>query len=346
MFRYDESDPRIFIVYFGADHDEPEPYRDMIQRWVARLTNENSQRFGVMAVSEPHVHDEHDEESAREHEAEITRIFNDFRRDYRHLTAQINTAYARVFPPEVIEQYYPTEELIEQAQQGLDRYAQYNWGIPGRGFVDVELAKAWLVEQMDREPVFVEHEVEPSVPAGKVGLFYGSSTGVTEYVAEAIQDEWARSGVQPVEMVNIGRVKDASQLLAYDHLILGIPTWNIGQLQDDWEILFPQLDKLDFTGKQVAMFGIGDQYNYADNFQDAVGILGLKLRERGAELVGYWPTEGYEFSESLALEDGRFMGLAIDDVNQRALTSGRVRQWVAQIIGEFSLQSVQQTASA
>jgi flavodoxin I len=342
MFQYDESDPRIFIVYYGADHDEAEPWREMIQRWEARLTADNVQRFGVLAVSEPHDHDEHDhdEEEAREHEAEITRMFNDFRRDFRHLTAQLNTAYARVYPLEVIQQYYPTEEAVEEAQQGLDRYSQYNWGIPGRGFVDVEEAKVWLLGQMDREPVLIEAEPEPVVPSGKVGLFYGSSTGATEYVTEDLQDEWTRAGMQPIDMVNIGRVKDAAQLLAFDHLILGIPTWNIGQLQDDWDILFPQLDKLDFTGKQVAIYGIGDQYNYPDNFQDAVGILGLKLQERGAQLVGFWPTEGYEFSASVALIGDKFMGLAIDDTSQRELTDARLKQWVAQIIREFALQPV------
>jgi flavodoxin I len=340
MFTYDERDPRIFIVYYGANHDEAAPWRDMIERWEARLGADHPQRFGVLAVSEPHEHDEqeHDEALARQHEAEITRLFNDFRRDFRHLTAQLNTAYARVYPLEVIQQYYPTEEAIEEAQKGLDRYAQYNWGIPGRGFVDVEEAKAWLLEQIDRPPLLLDEAPAAVIPSGKVGLFYGSSTGVTEYAAEDLQDEWANAGMQPVEIINIGRVKDASQLLAYDHLILGIPTWNIGQLQDDWDILFPQLDTLDFTGKQAAIFGIGDQYNYPDNFQDAVGILGLKLQERGAQLVGFWPTEGYEFSQSLALVGDQFMGLALDDVNEPQLTRDRLKRWVAQIIREFALQ--------
>jgi flavodoxin I len=126
--------------------------------------------------------------------------------------------------------------------------------------------------------------------------------------------------------------------VAFDHLILGIPTWNIGQLQDDWDILFPQLDALDFSGKKVALFGVGDQYGYPDNFLDAVGILGNKLIERGAELCGRWYDSNYEFAESIAFVDGKFMGLGIDEDHQANLTDGRISQWVRQLVEEFALQ--------
>jgi flavodoxin len=76
-------------------------------------------------------------------------------------------------------------------------------------------------------------------------------------------------------------------MLAYDTLIIGCPTWNIGQLQEDWDVVYEQMDNLDFSGKKVAIFGLGDQYDYPDNFCDAIGILGQKFIERGAELVGY-----------------------------------------------------------
>lgn len=88
----------------------------------------------------------------------------------------------------------------------------------------------------------------------------------------------------------------------------------------------------------MAIFGVGDQYGYPDNFLDAVGILGDKLIERGAELVGAWDTDGYEFSESLALRDGRFMGLGIDETNQSRMTTERVNHWLAQIAEEFALE--------
>ncbi len=168
-----------------------------------------------------------------------------------------------------------------------------------------------------------------------IGLYYGSSSGITEYVADELAKMWQKAGYGTLTTINIGGIKDAGELVKHHRLILGIPTWNIGQLQDDWEILFPQLDSLDFTGITVAIFGVGDQYGYPDNFLDAMGILGKKLIERGAVLIGHWYDEHYEFSESLAFEDGKFMGLGIDDTNQPELDTERLSGWIAQIASEF-----------
>jgi len=233
----------------------------------------------------------------------------------------------------------------EQSQLGSDRYAQYNWAIPGRGFAHLLEAKAWLREQMNKASTVMTSNLAPIKNSQNVGLFYGSSTGVTEMVAYQIRDVWANIGMEPPTPVNIGEVKNLKVLLNYDCLILGVSTWNIGQLQDDWEIVFPQLDSMDFAGRQVALFGIGDQYGYPENFIDAVGILGEKLVKRGAELVGFWDTEGYELIESKALIEGKFMGLAIDDIRQPELTKTRTQQWVKQIIQEFPLVSEVEVAA-
>jgi flavodoxin I len=339
MFRFDESDPQFLIIYSRVHHAVPDDYRELGKRWIAQL--ERGERFGIIMVSEPHDHDhDHDDEQHRQYEAEITRLTNDFRRDYRDRTVQINVGYARVIPPEWVSIYMPNPGDWERAIENNDRFAQYNWGIPGAGFTKLEDAKNWIREQFKRDPLQINSEAATAPSSkGRVGLFYGSSTGVTEYIAGEIEDTWKVARREPLETVNIGMVKDATQLLAFDCLILGIPTWNIGQLQDDWDILFPQLDHLDFSGKKIALFGIGDQYGYPDNFLDAVGILGSKLIERGAQLVGYWYDEHYEFDESLAFVDGKLMGLGIDEDNQSKFTGDRIERWVAQIIHEFALQS-------
>jgi flavodoxin I len=72
-------------------------------------------------------------------------------------------------------------------------------------------------------------------------------------------------------------------------------------------------------------------------------MLGAKLTERGAVLVGRWNDGKYEFAESKAFIDGKFMGLALDEVQQAEHTDRRINQWVAQIIAEFALQPVVQT---
>ncbi len=344
MFRFDETDSRFLIIYTGDEHAVPQDYRNMVDYWIAHL--EHNQPFGVIVVYEPHEHQEGGE-SHREHEAEITRITNDFRRDYRDSTSQINTGFARVFPPKMVEEYWKTPEEWAESREANNRYARYSWGIPGNIFTDLASAQQWLTENDNgRQFDALDSEKPADVAfAGRVGLFYGSSTGITEYIAEEVQATWSNAGKEPIKSINIGDVKDISQLLAFDYLILGISTWNIGQLQDDWEIVFPQLDNLDFTDKKVAIFGVGDQEGYADNFLDAVGILGKKMMECGADLVGFWYDEHYQFRESTALVGGKFMGLGIDDRNQAKLTSSRIENWVAQIIGEFAFKP-QSVASA
>ncbi|MFN9834552.1 MAG: flavodoxin FldA [Pseudanabaena sp.] len=167
----------------------------------------------------------------------------------------------------------------------------------------------------------------------KIGLFFGTQTGNTESAAEEIQ-KIIGSGL--VDLHDVAKA-DASDLVGYDCLIIGCPTWNIGELQSDWEGLFPELDDLDFSGKKVAYFGCGDQVGYADNFLDAIGILEEKITERGGKTVGYWSTEGYDFDTSKAVRNGKFVGLALDDTNQSDLTEQRLKKWVTLLRIEFGV---------
>ncbi|BAU15811.1 flavodoxin (plasmid) [Leptolyngbya sp. NIES-3755] len=110
----------------------------------------------------------------------------------------------------------------------------------------------------------------------EIGLFYGTQTGYTQTAAETIQKEFG--GEDVVGLYDISRV-EPSDFEQYSTLIIGCPTWNVGQLQDDWDNFFDQLDEIDFSGKKVAYFGEGDQVGYADSFQDALGILEEKISE-------------------------------------------------------------------
>ncbi len=165
----------------------------------------------------------------------------------------------------------------------------------------------------------------------KIGLFFGTQTGKTETIAETIRDEFGSGLVDIHDMSQV----DVGDFDGYTKLIIACPTWNIGELQADWDGFFPELDEMDFKGKTVAYFGTGDQIGYADNFMDAVGILEAKISERGGKTIGMWPIEGYEFDESKAVKDGKFVGLAIDEDNQPELTEQRIKTWVAQIKREF-----------
>jgi flavodoxin I len=49
-------------------------------------------------------------------------------------------------------------------------------------------------------------------------------------------------------------------------------------------------------------------------------------------VVGAWDTDGYEFNASKAvLEDGRFLGLVLDQDNQKELSETRIDAWLEDI---------------
>lgn len=168
-----------------------------------------------------------------------------------------------------------------------------------------------------------------------IGLFYGSSTCYTEMAGEKIRD---RIGADRVDLFNIADTP-VIEAQFYDYLIFGIPTWDYGELQEDWEEIWPELDDLDLHGKKVALYGLGDQIGYPEWFLDALGYLHDKLVERGAQVAGYWPRAGYEFESSKALTaDGdQFVGLALDEENEFDKSADRIARWCGQILAEFGL---------
>lgn len=170
----------------------------------------------------------------------------------------------------------------------------------------------------------------------KIGMFYGSNTGFTEEIARQIKEILDNLEPELVEVYNIAKVTPRD-IARWDYLIFGIPTVNIGQLQDDWDAFWPHLDEIDFTGKKVAIFGLGDQYNYSDTYLDAAGMLANKVKERGGELVGAWPTAGYQFENSLAVDGDHFVCLALDEENESDLTQSRLETWIPQVLAAFGM---------
>jgi flavodoxin II len=168
-----------------------------------------------------------------------------------------------------------------------------------------------------------------------IALFYGSSTCYTEMAGEKIR---ARLGEAQVDFFNIADIPIVTAQF-YDYLIFGIPTWDYGELQEDWEDIWEDIDAVDLTGRKVALYGLGDQVGYPEWFLDAMGYLHSKLIARGAIPCGYWPRAGYQFEASKALTpDGEyFVGLALDDENEFDKTDARIDQWCAQIMSEFGL---------
>ena len=162
-----------------------------------------------------------------------------------------------------------------------------------------------------------------------IGLFYGSSVGTTQRVAQIIREELGDVDVYDVAQCN------PDDLIKYDYLILGTSTWSGGVMQDDWDDFSLSLENMDFFGKKVALFGLGDQRGYSDEFVNGMGRLFDRVISRGATVVGTWPLEGYQFDKSRAVLMDKFVGLALDEDNQPEKTRERIRQWARSIKGKL-----------
>ena len=168
-----------------------------------------------------------------------------------------------------------------------------------------------------------------------ISLFFGSSTGNTETSAQIIADEFSNNHGLTVKLVNVSDIEVDDLVAESDKIIVGVPTWDDGELQQDWDYLFEDIDDLDFSEKKIALFGHGDAMGYPDTYQDAIGILAEKFRELGAKIVGLTSVAGYDFEESKAVEDGKFLGLCLDNDNEEDLTEPRITSWVSQLATEF-----------
>jgi len=164
-----------------------------------------------------------------------------------------------------------------------------------------------------------------------IAIIYGSSGGATEEVAEQIKDALGLK----VDLLDIAE-EGIDIFGKYDKMILGTSTWGEGELQEDWDNIFNEFEAIEFGGKTVAFFGLGDQEGYSDNFVDAMGILYDVVLKNGGTIVGdKWSTEGYDYDDSTAVNDDGFVGLAIDEDNQDDLTAERITKWVAIIKPHF-----------
>ncbi|CAA0180698.1 flavodoxin [Tenacibaculum maritimum] len=167
----------------------------------------------------------------------------------------------------------------------------------------------------------------------KIGLIYGSDTGITEEITHAIVDYWDSCELEVIDVQNTKK----EDFTNHNILFIGLSTWYDGDLQSDWELYFEEFKTIDFTNKIIAFFGLGDQYGYGEYFIDGVGILAKVVLKNGGKIVGLWPTEGYDFSASKALyNETLFYGLAIDEDNEPELTKSRLTTWLASLKKELT----------
>lgn len=162
----------------------------------------------------------------------------------------------------------------------------------------------------------------------KTGVFYGSSTGTCEELANQIAE---KLGVSSADVHSVDKMT-ADMVKEYEVLVLGTSTWGDGELQDDWYDGVKVLKSVDLSMKFVALFGCGDSESYCDTFCDGIGVLYEDLKDSGCTFLGNKVSaDDYSFSSSIAVVNGAFVGLALDEVNESGKTAGRIDAWTAEL---------------
>ena len=170
----------------------------------------------------------------------------------------------------------------------------------------------------------------------KTAIVYWGKGGNVESVADNIYNRLDKNNSDIFDILTI----NTSDLANYDLIIVGGSTvgaeiWQEAGDTNKWGEFFKKLDSVDLKDKKVALFGLGDQILYPNNFVDGMAIIKEEFEKHGAEMIGAWSTEGYTFTDSLAVKDDMFFGLAIDEDQQYELTDERIDQWLAQLKSEI-----------
>ncbi|NDV65117.1 flavodoxin FldA [Bacteroides sp. 224] len=166
----------------------------------------------------------------------------------------------------------------------------------------------------------------------KIGIFYGSTTGTTEDMARRVAN---KLNVSDADIHDASGITEAT-VAGYDALILGSSTWGDGELQDDWYDAIKTIKKVDLSHKFVALFGCGDSESYSDTFCDAIGILYEELKGTGCTFCGSVETTDYTFDASIAVVNGKFVGLPLDELNEDGKTDDRIAHWTESLKKEIN----------
>lgn len=163
----------------------------------------------------------------------------------------------------------------------------------------------------------------------KTAIFYGSTSGNCEGIANKIAEALGVTDVFSASQL------DAAKISEYDNLLLGSSTWGSGDLQDEWYDGIEVIKSSELSGKTVAVFGCGDSNGFSTTYCDAMGTLYEAAKGAGANIIGAVSTDGYTFDESTAVVGDKFVGLALDEDNESDKTDERIAAWVEQIQPEL-----------
>lgn len=164
-----------------------------------------------------------------------------------------------------------------------------------------------------------------------LGIVYWPKKGSVELNAKRIHKEW---GEETADLISLRDIEPEG-LLNYSCLIFGCSTvgadsWRDAYTGNPWNMFFLRMNraKTDLKDRKVALFGLGDQILYPEHYVDEMARISNELKAHGAVIVGRWPADGYEHTDSKALKDGYFLGLALDEHNQADKSMERIHAWI------------------
>jgi flavodoxin I len=171
----------------------------------------------------------------------------------------------------------------------------------------------------------------------KIALIYWPKKGSTERVANKIYEQFDEASIDIFTIKEI----NTAEFALYDAFIIGAPTTGADKWEESyrslWQDFFIRLTKTEIDGKPFAIFGLGDQILYPNNFVDGMIFIKEAFEKNGAKHTGSWPTAGYEFEDSQSVSGDLFFGLAIDEDQQNEKTDERVAEWTKGLKKEFGL---------
>ena len=164
----------------------------------------------------------------------------------------------------------------------------------------------------------------------KIGVFYGSTSGKTEAIADEID-----FNLRKIDHEVFNVADGITEINNFKNLILVTPSYGVGELQEDWENHKSKLKSIDFSGKKVALAGLGNQFTFGESFVEGMRKLYDIVTANGGEIIGMTSNKGYLYKESESVIGDKFVGLALDENNQDDETPDRVANWVKEILKEF-----------
>ncbi|SJZ75336.1 flavodoxin I [Cetobacterium ceti] len=164
----------------------------------------------------------------------------------------------------------------------------------------------------------------------KIGVFYGTTGGRTEAVVKKLQNFFPNNECEFFDVA-----KGISEIKNFNNIILATPSYGAGEVQDDWAGNLSDLESLDLSDKTFALIGVGDQYSFGAFYVGGLRELYNILENKEAHVVGFTENSGYEFDDSPAIKDNKFVGLVIDDSFTCDEVLKRMSAWVQEIKKEF-----------